>query len=164
MVLAHRITSLFTELYLHPVKGVRFKWLCLVGGDVMADKDSIRSGIGFDETATDQDQEEQIESTLVYDTEKYDEHEPYERVAEGIHERGRRKMEYIYDIDHEGAETTLRVYTRYYLDGELENESCGSAGAYPVRDSQDLHEFIEDNFNADPEVSLGDEWESMVYR
>lgn len=117
--------------------------------------------------------EAQVESTLVFDVEKYRDYEPYERVAEGIHERGRRKVEMFYELDYEGEETMLRVHTKYYLDGELKNESQAGYGrrtSYPVQDGQVMHtdtgqeleEFIEANFMADPEVSVGDEFESMV--
>jgi hypothetical protein len=113
--------------------------------------------------------EEQIESTLVFDVEHYNDYEPFVRVAEGIHERGDRKVEYLYNLDTETDETVLRVQTRYYLDNELKNESGRDTQTYVVEDGvvqhaqgYELEQFIEDNFEVDPEVVLRDEFESMV--
>lgn len=114
---------------------------------------------------------EQIESTLVFDVEHYDDYEPRERVAEGVHERGDRKVEYHYDLDHEGEETQLLVSTRYFLDGDLRNESqqgYGRGESYRVEDGvvphsgEDVETFVRSNFVADPEIVLTDEFESMV--
>jgi hypothetical protein len=113
--------------------------------------------------------EEQIESTLVFDVENYDDYEPFERVAEGIHERGERKVKYIYDLDTETDETVLRVHTRYHLGGELKNESSGSMQDYTVEDGivqhgsgYELEQFVKDNFSGDPQITITDEFESMV--
>ena len=113
--------------------------------------------------------EEQTESTLVFDVERYADYELFERVAEGVHERGNRKVEYIYDLDTETDETVLRVHARYYLNGDLKNES-GYTETYVVEDAivqhagtgYELEQFVQDNFEADPEVTLTDEFESMV--
>jgi len=112
---------------------------------------------------------EQAESTLVFDVEHYADYEPFERVAEGAHERGNRKVEYIYDLDTETDETVLRVHARYYLDGDLKNESTHTQ-TYVVEDNTvqhagtgyELEQFVRDNFGIDPEVTLTDEFESMV--
>jgi len=113
--------------------------------------------------------EEQIESTLVFDVERYADYELFERVAEGVHERGNRKVEYIYDLDTETDETVLRVHARYYLDGDLKNES-EKTQTYVVEDGTVQHagtgygleQFVRDNFEVDPEITLTDEFESMV--
>ena len=115
----------------------------------------------------------EIETTLAFDVEDYPEHEPRERVAEAVIEQGDRLVFYYYDLvtggDRAGEADELQVTARYFLDGELRNESLNHQ-SYPVRDDvvhhtddgQDLEEFIEANAFADPEISLTDEFESMV--
>lgn len=120
------------------------------------------------ETTT--DEPAQIGSTLVFNVEHYNDYEPFERVAEGIHERGERRVEYIYDLDTETDETVLRVHTQYFLNGELKNESGRSTQTYAVVDGMvqhagqeyELKQFVQDNFNGDIEITMTDEFESMV--
>lgn len=112
---------------------------------------------------------DQIETTITFDIDHYQHYEPFERVAEAVIERGERRVDYLYDISYEGEEDELQVHARYYLDGELRNES-NSPQTFPVEDGvvyhtdsgQDLREFIEANAFADPEIALTDEFESMV--
>ena len=112
---------------------------------------------------------QEIETTLAFDVDHYAEHEPFERVAEAAIEQGDRRVDYIYDVSHEGEQDELQVSARYYLGGELRNES-NTTQTYPVEDGtvfhvstgQELREFIEANAFADPEISLTDEFESMV--
>jgi hypothetical protein len=115
--------------------------------------------------------EGEIKSTLVFDVEHYADYEPRERIAEGVHECGRRKVEILYDLDREGRETRLRVHTKYYLKNELQNESqqgYGRGESYRVEDGvvphsgEDIETFVRSNFEVDPEIVLTDEFESMV--
>jgi len=118
---------------------------------------------------TDATVEEQIETTLTFDVEQYLDYEPFERVAEAVIERGSRRVDYIYDIIHEDDTNTLRVSAKYYLDGELVNDSVTTQKyetdgdrVYHTDDGQELRDFIEANAFADPEVTLTEEFESMV--
>lgn len=122
---------------------------------------------------TEQPQSEDIESTLVFDVEKYAQHEPYERIAEGVYEWENRKTEYLYDLDNETDTPELTVQVRYYEDGELMNESdvgykrgevyhvTGDAVKH-AGEEVPMETFVEENFRVDPVVSVTDEWESMV--
>lgn len=111
----------------------------------------------------------EIETTLEFDIGDYKDSVPRDRVAEAVIERGDRLVFYYYDISHEGEEDELQVVARYFLGGELRNES-NPHQTYPVEDGvvyhtddgQDLEEFIEANASSDPEVALTDEFESMV--
>jgi len=119
---------------------------------------------------TDAMAEEQIESTLVFDVKHYRDYEPFVRVAEGIHERGERKVEYIYDLDTETEPIMLRVQSRFYLNGELKNQSNRNAQVYEVKAGNvqhagsefELHQFVQDNFEAGREVALTDVFEDYV--
>ena len=110
-----------------------------------------------------------IETTLVKINDHYAEHEPFDRVAEAVIERGDRRVDYIYDISYEDEKPVLCVNSRYYLNGELENES-NTTQTYPTdgdcvyhtQSGEELYEFIKANAFADPKVSLTDEFESMV--
>lgn len=110
----------------------------------------------------------EIESTLVFDVDKYAEYEAFERVAEGIHEWKYRMTEYVYDIEMMDDRTELQVVAKYYDSNELINQS--SSETYQIDDGKVIHagerwdveQFIEDNFMADPKVSITEEWESMV--
>ena len=114
---------------------------------------------------------EHIETTLAFDVDVYGEHDPVERVAEAVIESGNRRVDYLYDISHEGDEDELQVHARYYFNGELRNES-NRQQTYLVRDGvvydtygteyRGVRKFIEANAFADPEISLTDEFESMV--
>ena len=113
--------------------------------------------------------ETQIETTLAQINDHYADYEPFERVAEAIIEQGNRRVEYIYEISYEGETDELQVSAKYYDDGELVNES-NTTETYSVEDGvvyhtengQELMEFIEANAFADPEVTVGEEYESMV--
>lgn len=130
-----------------------------------------------DQNQTDNGADDSIETTLAFDVNHYADHEPLERVAEAVIESGNRRVDYLYDIVHGGDragdedEDELQVHARYYLDGELRNES-NRQQTYLVRDGvvydtygteyREVRKFIEANAFADPEVSLTDEFESMV--
>lgn len=112
---------------------------------------------------------EQIETTLAFDVNIYEDYDPFERVAEAVIESGNRRVDYLYDISHEGDEDELQVHSRYYLGGELRNESnaqqtypTDGKRVYHTETGQELREFIEANAFADPEISLTDEFEGMV--
>lgn len=107
----------------------------------------------------------EIESTLVFDTDErftgFD--DPRELIAEGIHEReqGKRSIrtEYIRDEDR------LLVRSHYRYGRDRRNQSIDewtiSNGSVEYN-GQELDKFIHDNFHADPEAALGEEYESMV--
>jgi len=104
-----------------------------------------------------------IESTLVFDTDqRYGLDVSRELIAEGIHERGLRSIrtEYIREGD------TLLIRSHYRYERERLNEA--RVGEWTISDGlieyngQELDEFIHDNFHADPEAALGEEFESMV--
>jgi len=113
--------------------------------------------------------ETQIETTLAQVNDHYANYEPFERVAEAVIECGGRRVDYIYEISHESNTDELQVSAKYYKSGELVNES-NTTQTYPVEDGvvyhiesgQDLMEFIEANAFADPAVSVGEEYDSMV--
>ena len=110
-----------------------------------------------------------IDSTIVFDTDnRFAPYEDRDLHAEGVHERGNRKVVISYvledDADHDSM---LRVHEKFYLDGELQNEHEG--GTWPVNDGEvqhgpghELDQFISDNFHADPELTLTEAFESMV--
>jgi hypothetical protein len=117
--------------------------------------------------------ESEIESTLDFDVERYADDDPFERVAVGSHEWRNRRVEYVYELSTEVEDDTqLSVNFRYYLNGELvaERPLYGPGETYPVENGRVMHtstgqelvEFIEANFNADPAVSVTDEFESAV--
>lgn len=110
----------------------------------------------------------QIKSKLEFGINHYQEYEQYERIAVGVHELGNRKVEYIYDLETRNDKVTLLLRCRYYLDEELKNESSPSE-TYLVKDGivqhgagYELEEFVRDNFNTDPEVTITAEFEDMV--
>lgn len=114
--------------------------------------------------------EEQIETTLAFDVEHYADHDPFDRVAEAVLTRGDREVMYVYDIRRrEGEQDELQVHRYYSLEDDLVNES-NVPQTYPIEDGvvyhtdsgQELREFIKANAFADPEISLTDEFESMV--
>jgi hypothetical protein len=121
--------------------------------------------------------QEQIESTLVFDVDHYDaDRDPRERIAEGVHERGDRKVERLYDLDTEeferyGGAKKLRCHARYYVDGELKNQTGRMHQTHDVVDGivqhdgveSELHEFIKANFSNDPELELTEVFEDYVY-
>lgn len=102
-----------------------------------------------------------IQSTLTFDIKQ--DGESANIIAEGSHKRGSRKVSYVYARDSE----QLTVAAFYYLGGELRNESFKSQ-SWDVSDGcvdyngQDIRQFVRDNFHADPEITLTDEFESMV--
>jgi hypothetical protein len=111
----------------------------------------------------------QIETTLAFISEHYADYEPFERVAEAIVRSGDRRVEYVYEISHEGESPTLQVSAEYYVDGELVNESnttqkyeTDGERVYHTESGQELEAFIKANAFADPEVTIGEEFESMV--
>jgi len=114
--------------------------------------------------------EEEIETTLAFDVDRHPHYDPLETVAEAVIERGDRRIDYLYEIDTSAEDTELHVMSRYYLDGELKNEDHHGNQSYPIdgervyhtEKGQDLQEFIESNAFGDLEVSLTDEFESMV--
>jgi len=117
--------------------------------------------------------ESEIESTIDFDVERYADYDPFERVAVGSHKWRNRRVEYVYELSTEVEDDTqLSLDTRYYLNGELvaERPLYGPGETYPVEDGrvmhtntgQELTEFIEANFDADPAVSVTDEFESVV--
>ena len=110
-----------------------------------------------------------IETTLAQIDDHYADYEPFTRVAEAVIQQGNRRVDYIYEISHEGDTDELQVSAKYYDGDELVNESLVTQ-TYPVEDGvvyhtddgQELMAFIEANAFADPEVSVTDEYESMV--
>lgn len=117
----------------------------------------------------DPDYETEIGTTLAKINDHYGENSPVDRVAEAVIERADRRVDYIYDISYEDETPLLCVNARYYFHGELVNQS-NTTQTYPTdgdrvyhTDSgQELYEFIEANAFSDPEVTLTDEFESMV--
>lgn len=120
------------------------------------------------------DDSTEIETSLTFDDiGDYPDHEPLERVAEAVIEQGDRKVYYLYDLvtggDRAGEEDELQVHARYFLDGELRHGSSAQQ-TYPTdgervfhtETGQELREFIEANAFADPEISITDEFESVV--
>lgn len=112
---------------------------------------------------------ETVDSTLVFDVDQYLEHEPFERAAEGVHERGERQVRLLYDLDTETDETVLRVIREYYLGGDLEKETGSDTETYRVEGGivqngpgYELERFIEDHFETDPGVVLTEEFETIV--
>lgn len=111
----------------------------------------------------------EIETTLAQINDHYADYEPFTRVAEAVIQQGSRRVEYIYDISHERDTDELQVSAKYYNGDELVNEST-LYQTYPVEDGvvyhtdtgQELMAFIEANAFADPEVSVSEEYESMV--
>lgn len=107
-----------------------------------------------------------IESTLVFDTDdRFGRDDPRTLIAEGIHEQvdGDRSIRTIYYLEHEHR---LLVRSYYRFAGERRNQV--SASEWTVTDGeveyngQSLEDFIHDNFHADPEAALGEEYDSMV--
>jgi len=119
------------------------------------------------ETVWVRDDEPETETLLVELEREYSESDPLENVAEAQVIRGDRRVSYIYRLDHESD--TLVVDSKYYHSEELRNQS-NTQQTFDVSDgevqhsgfSYDLMQFIEDNAFADPEVSITDEFESMV--
>ena len=113
--------------------------------------------------------ETQIATTLTQINDHYADYEPFERVAEAVIEQGGRRVDYIYEISHENETAELQVSSKYYTDGELVNQS-NTTQTYPVEggfvlhagEEHELMAFIEANAFADPEVTLGEEYDSMV--
>lgn len=113
--------------------------------------------------------ETQIGTTLAQINDHYADYEPFERVAEAVIEQGDRRVDYIYEISHENETPELQVSAKYYAADELVNQS-NTTQTYTVEDGkvhhagneQELMKFIEANAFADPEVTLTDEYESMV--
>jgi hypothetical protein len=112
---------------------------------------------------------EQIESTLVFDTnERYPRDDRRTLAAEGIHECGERKVRIEYSLFIENS-AHLHAQRYFIVDGEQRNEhrsewevSAGDAGYTVDHNGQELNEFITDNFQADPEIELTDAFEDMV--
>ena len=110
-----------------------------------------------------------IETTLAQINDHYADYEPLERVGEAVIERDARRVEYVYDISTEDEQAKLQVHARYYLNGKLKNESNATqtyptdgGRVYHTESGQELYEFIEANAFADAQVTLTDEFESMV--
>jgi len=108
------------------------------------------------------------ETTLVFDVERYADYEPFERVAEAVIQQDNRRVEYIYDISHEDEQAVLQVSARYYEGGEQINQSNVTQEYETDGDvvfhagERDLQEFIKANAFADPEVTIGEEFESYA--
>jgi len=106
--------------------------------------------------------ESDIESTLVFDTDnRFKPFDEGELIAEGIHEYDNSSIRTMYS-----QEDDLLVVTRFYrYNDELLNqrEECWSLTDTTVDyNDQQLRPFIEDNFYADPVISLTDEYQSFV--
>jgi hypothetical protein len=106
-----------------------------------------------------------IDSTLVFDTDqRFTGHgDPRTLIAEGIHQRGKRSIRTQFILVR-GKTLKVRRYYRYEQqlraqDSGSEWTVCDGTVAYS---DQELHEFIKDNFYADPEASMQEEFESMV--
>jgi len=112
---------------------------------------------------------DEIGTTLVEINDHYGENSPVDRVAEAVIERGDRRVDYIYDISYEDEQPLLCVNARYYFHGEMVNQSnttqtYDTDGVHVMHSGieEELMDFIEANAFADPEVTLTDEFESMV--
>jgi len=118
------------------------------------------------------DAQTEINSTLAFDPDGRYPDDFYTVLAEGIHERGNRsvRVEYVLDTEVEG-EPKLTA-TRYYrLGGDRRNEDSGLTWSLTEQDDgtfvvdcngQELHAFIEDAFNIDPEIEVGAAFDEMV--
>ena len=114
--------------------------------------------------------DEEIGTTLVFDVDHYADYERHERVAEAVIECANRRVDYLYDIFTEGEDKTLEVQAKYYNGGELVNQSnhaqtydTDGDRVYHTDKGQEIQEFVEANAFADVEVTLTDEYDSMVF-
>lgn len=123
------------------------------------------------ETTTESIEEEDIETALVFDTDKRFTHPDNELVAEGFIEAGNRKVRKEYILERGTKSTnTLRVKTHYYEDGEKFNETQSeeyqeTTEGYvknPMKGKEvEATSFIRNNFNAYPTVVITEGWEDM---
>lgn len=114
-------------------------------------------------------QADDIETTLAAIDGHYPDFDPFERVFEAIIEADGRRVKYIYDLNRSDDTTTLDVSAEYYDEGLLVNQSDRTQ-SFELEDGDvrhagrtwDLQTFVTDNAFADPEISLTDEYESMI--
>jgi hypothetical protein len=118
------------------------------------------------------DAQSEIDSTLVFDPDERYPDDFYTLVAGGIHERGERsvRVEYVLNTEVED-EPQLMTASYYRLNGDRRNEDSGLTWSLTEQDDgtfvvdcngQELHAFIEDAFNIDPEIEVGAAFDEMV--